>query len=314
MSQADLVQDMSQALAAYGQRYGLPDSAQQLQGIAGSLFTVYSRTHNLALLAREVRRTIQAVLAEFDPKTGVNAVIDDTKQALAEQAHQWRQELETEVRGTLAAYIQNYSPILTADFLETAVTSLMPLLKQGQITRAEVESLIQLIADDLGTPLASTMGVHPEYIDLAKTLAISLSQQAMEQAVSETVVAYVKTFTPTLVEIGETLIEQALSAVLKNQVDFGFDVDLALMDRQLLINQVCFKLNIMEQLNLPSKSAQKLADDLHSEIERFTRERKEGLGNLDVTTGLTSHDGLSISSGWTAPRRGSPEKEETETE
>ncbi|HIK46899.1 MAG TPA: hypothetical protein IGR64_18805, partial [Leptolyngbyaceae cyanobacterium M65_K2018_010] len=114
---------------------------------------------------------------------------------------------------------------------------------------------------------------------------------------------YVNQFVPDLEKIGEDLIEQALNAVLKNQVDFGFDTDLELIDGELLINQISFTLNLMKQSPPPSKTAQQLAAELGAEIQRLQQKRQETLGSADVTQGLVSNDGLSISSGWTSTRR-----------
>jgi hypothetical protein len=299
MPDAALVQDILQGLVAYGQQYGLPDSTEQLRGVVGSILNVYWQADNLPLTPREASRIIEAVLAGFDSQSLVSTVVEDTKQALAAQAHQWQREVEAQVTASLATYIHEYAPALTVDFAETAITSLMPLIKQGHFTKAEVDSLIYLLTDTLGEQLAATVGLQPEYVELAKTLALALSQQDMEAAVSETVIAYVQKFSPNLIEIGETLIEQALSAVLKNQVDFGLDVDLTLADKKLLIEEIYFKLNIMEQSPLPSKTAAEIANELQAEIQRFKEQQADELGSVDVTTGIPSESGLGLSSGWT---------------
>ncbi|NJL47649.1 MAG: hypothetical protein HC929_09385 [Leptolyngbyaceae cyanobacterium SM2_5_2] len=105
-----------------------------------------------------------------------------------------------------------------------------------------------------------------------------LGQKPLEQAVGETVTAYIQQVAPDLETVGENLIEQALRAVLKNQVDVDLDTDLRLVDRQLLINQISFKLNLMKQSPLPSKSAQRMAAELGKEIQRLKQQREEGLG------------------------------------
>jgi hypothetical protein len=124
----------------------------------------------------------------------------------------------------------------------------------------------------------------------------------MAEAVGETLVAYVEKFAPTLTNIGSDLISKALSAVLKNQVDFGFDVDLGVVNEQLLIQQVSFKLNILRQSPPPSKTAQAIAAEVNSAVEAYRRDRDRREGSLDLTAGLVSNDGLSISSGWTSTR------------
>jgi hypothetical protein len=90
-------------------------------------------------------------------------------------------------------------------------------------------------------------------------------------------------------------------------VDFDLNVDWQLVDRQLLIDQISFKLNLMKQSPIPSKSAQRMAAELSKEIQRFKQQREEGLGPVDVTKGQLSEDGWSIS-GWTSTRQPKPRK------
>jgi hypothetical protein len=124
----------------------------------------------------------------------------------------------------------------------------------------------------------------------------------MEQAVGETLTAYMQRFAPKLETIGEDLIERALEAVLKNQVDFGLDLDLNLVNRQLLIQQVSFQLNIMKASPLPSKTAQQIAAELQTEISDLQKYRQEHFGTDNAAAGLGGQDGLSVSSPWTKPK------------
>jgi hypothetical protein len=241
---------------------------------------------------------VTLIRAGFDIQSIAQTAIDQSKQTLASQAHQWRQELEDQVEGVLNTYLQQYSPNLNTDSLQDLVTAIAPMVKSGQVTKPEVIGLAQRMAETFAPNSVLHRAMNPTYVGLAKNLATVLSQKDTEAAVSETVSAYIEKFAPTVEEIGENLIETALNAVLKNQVEFGLETDLNLADRQLIIQQVSFKVNIMEQSPPPSKAAELMAQQLNREIERFKAERERNAGSLDVSAGRLGNDGLSITSGW----------------
>jgi hypothetical protein len=202
------------------------------------------------------------------------------------------------VEGVLTAYLQQHASTLDTDALETMVTAIAPMVKSGQATRPEVIGLARHIVTTFApnSPLATI--TNPIFVELARDLSTVLSQKDTETAVSETVIAYMNEFSPKVEAIGEDVIERALSAILKNQVVFGIDTDLNLAEKRLIIQQVSFKLNIMKQSPLPSKSAALMAAQLNTEIERFKAERNRQAGGLDVTKGRLSQDGLSMTSDW----------------
>ena len=298
MANDTLAQEVLAGLAAYAQQYDLPASPIQLEAVIGSLLNVKTQGDNQPLSARQIDHVVQWVKAGLNSQSLKEASIDESKQLLAAQAHRWRQELEHQVTGVLNAYVQEYSPDLDIDHLQDIVTAIAPMVKSGQATRQEVVGVAQTLFETFASasPLATVVG--PTFVDLARDLATVLSQKDTEAAVSETVTAYAETFSPAAETIGESLIENALGAILKNQVMFGIDTDLNLAEKRLIIQQVSFKLNIMEQSPPPSKSAELMAQQLHAEIERFKAERRSSAGDLDVTEGRLSNDGLSISSNW----------------
>lgn len=298
MANDTLGQEVLAGLAAYAQQYDLPPSPVQLDAVIGSLLNVKTQADNQLLSARQIDHIVQWVKAGLDIQSLKEAIVDESKQLLAAQAHRWRQELEHQVTGVLNAYLQEYSPDLDVGHLQDIVTAIAPMVKSGQATRQEVVGVAQTLFETFASasPLATVVG--PTFVDLARDLATVLSQKDTEAAVSETVTAYAETFSPAAETIGESLIENALGAILKNQVMFGIDTDLNLAEKRLIIQQVSFKLNIMEQSPPPSKSAELMAQQLHAEIERFKAERRSSAGDLDVTEGRLSNDGLSISSNW----------------
>ena len=294
-----LAQEILDGLAAYADQYELPTTPPQLEAVIGSLINAKIRQSQQALTPKQIDKLVQLVKTGVDVQAVGQAVIDDSKRALANQVHQWRQELEQQVEGVLKAYWQQYSPDeFNPDALREMVTAVVPMVKSGQVTKPEVIGLTQQMVETFAPNSALSAVVNPISLALAKDLATVLLQKNTEAAVSETVTAYVEKFAPAAEEIGENLIENALGAILKNQVQFGLDTDLNLQEKRLLIQQVSFKLNIMQQSPLPSKPAWVMAEQLNAEIERFKVERRRRLGDLDASAGRLSPDGLSISSNW----------------
>lgn len=298
MTEHELAQEILGGLAAYGKQYELPEAPPQLEAIIGSLINVKLEGANQTLSPKQITKIVKLVKADFDPQSVGQTVLDEAKQTLATQAHQWRQDLQQQVEGVLNAYVQQYSTDLNTDALKDLVTAVAPMVKSGQATKPEVIGLAQQMMQTFAPDSALSTVVNPTFLGLAQDLATVLSQKDAETAVSETVTAYVEKFSPAVEAIGENLIENALGAILKNQIEFGLDTDLNLAQRQLIIQQVSFKLNIMEQSPVPSKPAELMAAQLNAEIERFKAERRRQAGILDITEGRLSNNGLSISSNW----------------
>ncbi|MBD1875246.1 hypothetical protein H6F75_17330 [Nodosilinea sp. FACHB-131] len=290
-------------LSAYGRLYGLPNSPEQVQGLLGTLLRLYLPEESAALIDAIAQRVLDGLTAD-DLK---NAIVDRATSALAKETYRWQQHLEQEAQNVLAAYVQRYRPNLTPDRLRTIVTSVMPLLSRAiadhrPLTRSEALGLISQIVQSFDVDGAIAAAVDPAYLAIAQTLATALAQQPMAEAVGETVSAYVKSHAPTLINVGADLIALALSAVLKNQVDFNIDTQLSVIDEKLLIEQVSFQLNILQQSPPPSKAAWAIADQVNAAVEQYRQDRQHE-GSVDVTVGLVSEDGLSISSPLTSTRQ-----------
>lgn len=297
---ADVWETLVGGLSAYGRLYGLPNAPEEVQGILGTLL----RLQQPEKLPAVVDQAAQQVLDRLTPEALKNAIVNRASSALAKEARRWQQQLVGQVEGILATYLQRYAPTLTPDTLRSAATAVMPLLGNDRPpTRSETLGLVSHLVQTFDPEGALTTAINPAYLAIAQSLAISLSQKPLQQAVGETVTAYVAKYTPTLTTIGSDLISTALSAVLKNQVDFGFDVDLTVVDEKLLIEQVSFQLNMLQQSPLPSKAAEEVAAEVNAAVEEFLKNRGDRHDAVDVTTGLVSDDGLSVSSPWTSTRR-----------
>lgn len=313
-----LVSELIAATQAYRQQFGLPDSLEQLQGVVGALLRAkaagqppaaavgavaervagrFAQPFGLSVSA--VDALIQQVVAGFEAEDALAAVVGQAHQALAAQAHQYRQQLETEVKQTLWAYLQQYAPagLAPAD-LRSTVESMIPLVQTDGITRAEALDLLSRAAT-IAASLTS-VEIQPRYLKLAQQLALCLAQKPLETAVSETVVAYLEKYQPALEAISEGLIENAIRAIANLPIEFDWTTELSLKDKRLLIQQVAFRLNLLQASPPPSKTAREVAAELHSEIERF-RQARPGAAGLALTEGVSSSDGLEISSPWLHP-------------
>lgn len=298
MANNALVQSVVGGLTAYGQLYGLPDSALQVQAIIGTLITLQARQMDHPLKPQQIDPIVQLVQSGVNVEAMDQTAVDQAQQTLARQAHQWREDLEQQASSAIEAYIHQYAPEVTTASLQDMVTAIAPMISDGQITKPEVVGLAHTLSRTFAPNSALASQLNPTHLALAKDLAAVFSQRGTEAAVSETVTAYVEKFAPTMEEVGDNLIENALNAIFKNKLEFDIDTDLHLVHKQLLIQQVSFKLNIMQQSPLPSKTAQAIAAELNAEIEQFKAERQRRLGRLDVTAGNRSNDDLSISSNW----------------
>lgn len=315
MADDTLVSELIAATQAYSQQFGLPDSLEQLQGVVGALLRAKAagQLQPAAAAAAVAERfaqpfgmpvgavdaLIQQVVTGFEADNALAAAVEQAHQALAAQAHQYRQQLETEVKQTLWAYVQQYAPAgLAPENLRSTVESIIPLVQTDGITRAEALDLLSRAATIV--PGLLSVEIQPKYLKLAQRLALCLAQKPLETAVSETVVAYLEKYQPALEAISEGLIENAIRAIANLPIEFDWTTELSLKDKRLLIQQVCFKLNLLQASPPPSKTAREVAAELHGEIERFRQERL-GAADLALTEGVSSSDGLEISSPWLQP-------------
>lgn len=301
MVNPEQVRSLVEILAAYHQLFGLPKDTEQLRGIVGTFITLQQRVGTLRLTVQAAEDVVHEVLATVSTDT-LAAATSAAQQELARQAQQWRQSLESLVTKTLNAYVvQKLTPNLDPESLHKAVASVVPLIEDGQITQSEVRSLVTQVGSEFNweQALGKAVNLDPKYVKLAKNLAITLAQKPMEDAVSETVTAYVKKFEPTLETVGEGLVEQAVEAILLNKVQFDLDTDLNLENKQLLVKQVLFRLNIVRAFPTPSKTTEQIAAQVHNAVEQFRAKRSETLEDPDATVGALSIDDLSIRA-WTA--------------
>lgn len=293
-----LVSTTKQALQLYVQIFGQPDSTNQLQGIIGSLLTVQQQIGAMSLSTDDIAAVTQQLTQHFQEIRSVEHVLEASQQTLVQAAHQRLQVLTTQAKGVLTAYVQNFAPSIATTEIQETVVALLPILEDGQINRGEASALIEDISQHFQLQNALAAVIEPVYLDLAQQLAQAIRQKPLEEAVEATIAAYLEKYEPSLEILGEGLIEHAIEAVTRSRIEFNWDTELNLENRQLLIKQVAFKLNIMKASPPASKTARQFADQINQAIESFQVKRAETLGTPTDITGTSNNDNLSISSSW----------------
>ena len=282
-------QALTAALYAYLHDYG-GDSLDEARAIAGALLTVKAQAGDLTLHGWEAEQWVDALVADVDlsqpPQTQTWQAVD---QHLATQAKHWRDQLAIKARAAVDAYLQKYTPVDTQD-LEPLVATVLPLITDATMTRAEALSIIYTVSSQINLSAASDRAIDPKWLLLADQVHQVWQQRELESSVADVMAAYIHKFQPAAVEIGESLVEQAVEAVTNSRIKLGLEAELTPDTRKLLIKQVMLKVKLRDASVPPIKTALEIAQDLHSEVIRYRRDR--GLDDTnywpDVTTSATN--------------------------
>lgn len=298
---------LKQALQLYLQEYGQPESVQQLEGIIGSLITVQQQLEGQWLQAKETTAVVRRVAQEFTAG-GAEAVLDDlqtaAKRSLVQAArHRW-QTLENKARSVLNAYGQAAASSFTGaagvevDQVRAMATAVVPIVADGDINRAEALGLVDRLIQTFELPQFLAAETDPTILKLAKRLALALGQRPLESLVESALATYREKYAPDLESFGFGLIGRIVDAAIEGRVGLDWDVELDLEAKQVLIQQVAFRANILEASPPPSKTAAEIAAQINQEVEQFRDAQAKALGGVNETAGIFSHDGLEISSPW----------------
>jgi hypothetical protein len=134
--------------------------------------------------------------------------------------------------------------------------------------------------------------VSQAYGELARQVNVAMNQRPFEAVVIQVLRAYRESRQPQR-SVDRRLIHNAITATLKNQVQFAIDTGVELRDRLALVQQVEFQLNVMLVAPSIGAAARQVAQQLPGAVDQWRRSRGAG---LDVSRGRLSGDGLSISS------------------
>ncbi|MGF1521548.1 MAG: hypothetical protein ACFBSF_04425 [Leptolyngbyaceae cyanobacterium] len=264
-----VVQSLQNALAAYLKNYGGGESLQAVRAIAGALLSVKSKAQAILLRGLEIEAWVDAVVRDFDPEQIAKLIANQAEQALATQAKLWREKVELKVRATLDAYIQTYIPDLDTHQIQATIATILPIVEDAQISRDEAQRIIHLIARqyDWRSPIQRI--IDPKWVILAGKAWKAFRNRDVEATVQDVVQVYIRKFKPALVEMGEGLAEQALTALFNSKAQLDLDLNLDPESQRLIVQQVSFKMKLMEASPPPSKTALEIAQQLHEAITHY---------------------------------------------
>ncbi|NER80594.1 MAG: hypothetical protein F6K42_13670 [Leptolyngbya sp. SIO1D8] len=283
---------LTNVLNAYINSYG--EAETSARAIAGAILSVQLKAGALILQGLEMEAWVDELVRNFDPSHLAEQAWSEGEKAIATQAKRWRETLEIKTRATLDAYIQNHTPNLDTAKLQAIVTTILPIVEDVQISRDEAKRLIQLISHEFDWQSAAKRVVDPKWVILADKVAQSVRNQDVEATVHATVQAYVAKFKPSLVDVGESLIESALTAVTNSKANLGLDLALDPETQRLIVKQVSLKLKLMEASPTASKTILEIAQQLHDEVTRYRQ--VHSLDKVDYIKATTQeHDGFNNS-------------------
>ncbi len=284
---AETQQALTAALYAYLHDYG-GDSLDEARAIAGALLAVKMQAGELTLRGWEAEQWVEALVADVDlsqpPQTQTWQAVD---QHLATQAKHWRDQLAIKTRAAVDAYLQKYTPVDTQD-LELLVATVLPLVTDATMTRAEALHVIHIVSSQINLSVASDRVIDPKWLLLADQVHQVWQQRELESSVGDVMAAYIHKFQPAAVEITESLIEQAVEAVTNSRLKLGLEAELTPETRQLLIKQVMLKVKLRDASAPPTKTFLEMAQDIHDEVMRYRRDR--GLNDTSYWPNVTTRE------------------------
>ena len=283
-----LVKSLQHALDAYLQTYGGSQAMQDIRAIAGALLAVKSRASAIVLQGLEIETWVEAVVQDFAPGKWGDRVWSETEQTLAVQAKTWRETLELKVRATLDAYIQTYIPDLETHQIQATVATILPIVEDAQIARDEAKRIIHLMSHQVDWRSPVERIIDPKWVILAGKVWKAVRNRNVETAVQDVVQVYINKFKPALVEIGEGLAEQALTALFNSQAQLDLELDLDPESRRLIIQQVSFKIKFLEASPPATKTAMEIAQQIHDAVTRYRTQ--QGLDRVSLLPPIVRND------------------------
>ena len=157
--------------------------------------------------------------------------------------------------------------------------SIIPMIEDRQISRAEAQDLLYRVGAKFKLKEALGAWVDPKFLGIAEKVARYSQHAKLEGTVLETLDAYIQTAKP---EITEVLIETAVKKVFSHADKLDINVDLEAEDRQLLLKQLAFKVQLLEPSPSPSKTALEISQQIDQEVIRFKRSRADQLGGINA--------------------------------
>ena len=266
------IQQVQGILDAYVQKFGQPESGEALEAIIGASIAAID---TLKLTKAEIEPLIQTVVLQFDPRVAAVRWLDVQFKLIAQKVYNWRIEKERTALSVLAAYVQQFAPNLLENQLVEVVKSIIPIIEDRWISKAEAKDLIHRVVSKFNLQKALIAPVEPKFWAIAEKVAYFSKHAKLEGTLLEVLDAYIQEFKP---DITEFFIEQAIERIFSHSDRLDINVDIATEDRQLLIKQVAFKIQLVEPSPSPSKRAIEISRQIDQEVLRFKRWRNQQLG------------------------------------
>ncbi|MDJ0705688.1 MAG: hypothetical protein QNJ46_20675 [Leptolyngbyaceae cyanobacterium MO_188.B28] len=276
MVDSKYVQQVQGIVDAYVQKFGQPESAEQLEAIIGASIAAIDK---LKLAKGEVEELVQTVASQFDPKMAASRLLDVQYKLLAQKVQNWRMEKERTILGVLTAYAQRFTPdFLDHQWLETT-KSIIPLIEDRPMSKAEALDLIHRVGTQFKLKQSLEDWVDPKFVAIAEKLARYSRHARLEGMMLEVLDAYIQSVNA---DVTEFLIETALKKVFSYANTLDLDIDLEPEDRQLLFKQVAFKVQLLEALPSPNQTALEISQQIQQEVLRFKRARASQFGRFNA--------------------------------
>lgn len=144
MSNSAIERSLLESLSAYVQHFETPNTREELLAIASSILTFQQKQGKLAISFNYSETLIQQVVNQFEVEFAINCVVDSETEKLVKEVNRWRQSLEDQVLNILNAYAQNFLCNQKINLPEM-ILSIIPLVEDIQLHKAESESLIQRV-------------------------------------------------------------------------------------------------------------------------------------------------------------------------
>lgn len=298
---AETKQSLQNVLSAYLHHFGGTELFRQIRAIAGSILSVKEKIGDLVSEGMEIEAWVDELVTGFDPENLADQMWDAGEQAIAAQTKIWRETLETKAQATVDATIQKYLPDLKTIRIQDIVATVLPIVEDARISRDEAQHVIQAISRQFDWQAALSRVIDSKWIFLAEKTMQAIRTRDVEASVEDVMAAYVNTFKPSLAEMGEGLIEQAVEAVFNSKVLLDIDMKLEPGTRRLLVQQVALKFRLRDASPPPSKTAFEIAQQVHDEVARYRQE--QGLNDVaysppvirtDETDGSRLGGGISV--------------------
>jgi hypothetical protein len=172
--------------------------------------------------------------------------------------------------------VQTYVPDLGVEALRPTVMTILPMVADGQLTRAETEAIVAQIKAQFDPAALLDRVIDPTWRAVATQVATYLENHCFPGIGAEGYRQCLRAnHSPALVEMGEGLIERLLAQVLKKRSEFNIDVAVDPELERLVIRQVSFKLHWLEASPPPSKTALEIAQQVTDEVTGFTHRREQ---------------------------------------